>query len=324
MPVKNTAQFLVECLESILHQTCTTWELIAVDDHSTDDSYAILTAFSAKDKRIRVLKNEGAGIICALRRAYADSSGRYITRMDSDDVMMPIKLELLKKQLIRAGRGSVAVGCVSYFSSATLGAGYKKYADWLNGLTCGHDNFSEIYKECVIPSPCWMIYRGDLDLCEAFQPDTYPEDYDLCFRFYQARYNIAGTSEILHRWRDHPGRTSRTHEHYADNRFLDLKFDYFIKLDYHSDYHLCLWGAGKKGKLIARKLIDRGIAFSWISNNEKKIGRDIYGVMIQSSTVINRDNKKQYIIAVANEKEQAEIVSEICRAHRAANCFYFC
>jgi len=52
-------------------------------------------------------------------------------------------------------------------------------------LTAKGNNFQEIYKECVIPSPCWMIYRTDMDKCQAFLPNRYPEDYDLCFRFYE-------------------------------------------------------------------------------------------------------------------------------------------
>ena len=59
MPVKNTALFLNECLDSIVNQNELNFELIAIDDHSTDESYSILNNYSNKDSRIKVFKNSG-------------------------------------------------------------------------------------------------------------------------------------------------------------------------------------------------------------------------------------------------------------------------
>ena len=95
MPVKNAQPFLTDCIKSILSQTETDWELVAVNDGSTDNSKAILEQFAQADKRIHVLENNGAGIIAALRLAYSKSQGNLITRMDADDIMPPIKLETL-------------------------------------------------------------------------------------------------------------------------------------------------------------------------------------------------------------------------------------
>ena len=70
MPFKNTWTFLTECLHSIRNQEYTEWELLAVDDHSTDGSYKLLIHFAEMDTRIRVFKNKGKGIIPALRTGY--------------------------------------------------------------------------------------------------------------------------------------------------------------------------------------------------------------------------------------------------------------
>ena len=95
MPVKNADQFLEECLNSIVQQSFSDWELIAIDDHSTDSSYEILGEYQKKDGRIKVFKNQKNGIIHALRGALERSNGSYITRMDADDIMANIKLEEL-------------------------------------------------------------------------------------------------------------------------------------------------------------------------------------------------------------------------------------
>ena len=254
IPFKNTAHFLPECLDSIVNQTYIDWEVLAVNDHSTDTSLELLSSYSQRDKRIKVFQNNGNGIIPALQTAFAQSSGGFVTRMDSDDIMEPNRLEVMVNSLIKYGKEHVAVGKVKYFSNRGISNGYQRYEEWLNQLTSTGNNFEEIYKECVIPSPCWMVYRSDFEQSKGFEPKRYPEDYDLTFRFYEHGFKIIPCDQVLHLWRDYDTRTSRTHEHYAQNYFLDIKLHYFLKLDYDKNRPLVVWGAGFKGKKIAKGL----------------------------------------------------------------------
>ncbi len=307
MPFKDTALFLPECLDSISGQDYDAWELIAVDDHSTDQSRSILQGWAERDPRIRVVPNRGTGIIPALRTALEESRGLLISRMDSDDRMAPGRLQAMTSQLLQKGRGHIALGLVRYFSHGGISDGYARYERWLNDLTRVGSNFTEIYKECVIPSPCWMVYREDLERCGSFRPNRYPEDYDLCFRFYEAGMKCLPSSQILHHWRDYDHRTSRTSEHYAQNYFLDIKLHYFLKLDRNPSRPLVIWGAGSKGKTIAKYLKGKGHPFRWLCDNPKKIGKKIYGVRMEHYSVLNSLPKAQSIISVANQVAQLEI-----------------
>lgn len=256
-----------------------------------------------------VFNNKGTGIIQALRTAYDLSKGQLITRMDSDDFMTVDKLRVMVDSLLEHGKGQLAVGQVKYFSDQGISNGYARYEKWLNALTQAGSNYSAIYKECVIPSPCWMAYRDDLDSCGAFIPDRYPEDYDLAFRFYEKGLKCIPCNQVLHHWRDYDYRTSRTSAHYAQNYFLDIKLHYFLKLDYNPDRPLTLWGAGKKGKEIAKGLQKQNIPFQWLCDNPKKIGKEIYGKeMLHYSTLEALENA-QIIITVANDEAQAMIRS---------------
>ena len=325
-PFKNTAQFLPECIESILGQSYENWELIAVDDHSSDDSQDVMQSYAQQDSRIQVFKNEGQGIIAALRLAYSKSQGKFITRMDSDDVMFPHKLKVLKSKLEKSGKGHIAIGQVKYFSEQGISDGYSRYEKWINGLTAKGNNYDEIYKECVIPSPCFMVYRDDLTDCDAFQPDRYPEDYDLTFRFYQQGIKCLPCDQLLHYWRDYPTRTSRTHIHYANNTFLAIKLYYFLLLDYDSQRPLTLWGAGEKGKFIAKGLIEKGIPFHWICDNPKKIGHKIYRQEMKGVSFLQAMRQPQSIITVANKHSQEEIKIHMAeRGHQPVkDYFFFC
>ena len=135
MPVKNAVPFLAECIDSIISQSFKDWELIAVDDGSTDGSFKILQTYEKSDDRITAYQNDGSGIIDALRLAYSHSQGEMITRMDADDLMTTDKLQVLQQNLQNHGVGHLAVGGVKYFSAETLGDGYLRYEKWLNELT---------------------------------------------------------------------------------------------------------------------------------------------------------------------------------------------
>ena len=322
MPVKNADLFLDECIESIISQSYSNWELLAVNDNSTDETLEILKRFSTLDSRITAVNNQKNGIIEALKTGYNISKGGFITRMDADDVMPKIKLEKLQKLLIISGKGFVATGLVKYFSEKPLGNGYIKYEQWLNDLSSKGLNYSEIYKECPIPSPCWMMWKDDFELCGGFNSETYPEDYDLAFRMYQNKIQPKCSNEILHHWRDSENRASRINNNYKDNHFIPLKIKHFKDIDYNPNNQLYLWGAGKKGKKIAQALLKNNIPFRWLCNYQSKIGRNIYEIIMEDCDAVNLNNS-QIIIAVANESDQKEILKTILKFN-STNYFYFC
>ena len=305
MPVKNAAPYIEECIQSIIEQTFTNWELIAINDHSTDSSENIIRKHSALDTRIKLHHNIDSGIINALKLAYSKSNGSFITRMDADDIMNPNKLSALLNHLQVKGKGWVVTGCVKYFSSKKqLNEGYQQYENWINALTKKENNYTEIYKECVIPSPCWMLNKDDLDKIGGFNSSIYPEDYDLAFRMYYGGIQITGVKDVLHLWRDYPERTSRNDPNYSNNAFPLIKTHYFLKHELKNNEDLILWGAGKKAKAIAKIFIEKKVIFRWITNNPKKIGKHIYGQKIINTDNILISDNSQVIIAIASKNFQ--------------------
>ncbi|WP_422859794.1 glycosyltransferase family 2 protein [Flagellimonas sp. S174] len=326
IPFKNTELFLKDCLDSILKQTYTHWEAILIDDASTDSSLEIVSQYKKKDTRIKVFANNGQGIIPALQTAYKNCNGQFITRMDSDDIMLPQRLKKMMDSLVLSGEGHLAVGQVKYFSDRGISNGYERYEAWLNRLTSSGTNYKEIYKECVVPSPCWMVFRSDFEQCGGFNSNRYPEDYDLTFRFYQNGLKIIPCDEVLHLWRDYDSRTSRTSEHYAQNYFLDIKLHYFLKLDYNPDRPLMIWGAGFKGKSIAKGLLEKDVDFVWLCDNPNKIGKKIYDQPLHHFSRISSISEPQSIITVANEDEQKKIISFFDQLGHvmSKDYFFFC
>jgi len=326
LPVFNAAPFLRACLDSIRTQSLENWELLVVDDYSTDDSWQILRDFAEMDARIRFFKNNEKGIIPALKMAFFHSQGEFITRMDADDLMPVDKLSNLHQALLKEGVGHVITGKVAYFSDVDLGDGYKKYESWLNGLVERHTHFEDLYRECVLPSPAWLINRSDLIKAGAFDSERYPEDYDLCFRFYKQNFKIVGIPETVHLWRDHPDRTSRNNPIYADQNYLELKLYWFTKLQKNTQRPLVIWGAGKKGKYIARYFLKYNHSFHWITDNPKKQGINIYNQFLKPSEFINTINNLIILIAVATPTGRKEIKDFLEKHNRkkGKDYFWFC
>lgn len=323
MPVRNGIPFLRDCLDSIIEQTYTHWQLHIVDDHSTDDTAQVLQEYADADQRIMTYSNTGTGIIDALRLAYANTRGQLITRMDADDIMPANKLRLMVEGIASTNDLTVVTGNVEYFSESGVGDGYRRYQEWLNGLGKRQSHWQEIYKECVIASPCWMMRRLDFEHIGAFESDTYPEDYDLCFRMYQYGCKVLHIDQTLHLWRDHGARASRNDEHYSDNRFLDIKLNYYQHIEIQPGDLITIIGAGTKGKKIAKCLSKHNISIRWITNNPNKIGHDIYGnVLLGYQPSLLQTSTSKVIVAIANPQEQKEVLKDLPkRKNNIYHCF---
>ncbi len=96
MPIYNAEKYLAKTLESILKQTFTDFEVIAINDGSTDGSEAILHEFQQRDRRIHVFSQQNAGLIETLNRGLTYIKAEYISRIDADDIALP---ELFAKQV---------------------------------------------------------------------------------------------------------------------------------------------------------------------------------------------------------------------------------
>lgn len=93
MPVYNASAYIRESIDSILQQTYTNWELVLVNDASTDDSAAIIHSY--QDPRIRYFENEkNSGIVATRNRCLEAASGTYIAVLDNDDLATPDRLRL--------------------------------------------------------------------------------------------------------------------------------------------------------------------------------------------------------------------------------------
>ncbi|HQY88296.1 MAG TPA: glycosyltransferase family 2 protein, partial [Tepidisphaeraceae bacterium] len=93
LPAHNAAPFVEQAVRSTLAQTHKRFELLAIDDGSTDETLQILNKLAREDDRVRIISHENMGMGRSLNHALGEARFEWIARMDADDVMLPNRLE---------------------------------------------------------------------------------------------------------------------------------------------------------------------------------------------------------------------------------------
>lgn len=114
VPVYNVRPYLKRCLNSILEQTFTNFELILVNDGSKDGSAFVLEEYAKKDKRIRIIHQENMGVSVARNHAIDEAKGDYITFIDSDDFVEDFYLDHLYQAAVSTGSDITATNFSSF------------------------------------------------------------------------------------------------------------------------------------------------------------------------------------------------------------------
>ncbi len=112
VPVYQVEAYLPACVDSILNQSYSNWELILVDDGSRDNSGSLCDAYAARDRRIRVYHQENRGVSAARNMGLELAGGEYIAFVDSDDLIKPDYLEVLYRNLAEHG-ADIACCCAA-------------------------------------------------------------------------------------------------------------------------------------------------------------------------------------------------------------------
>lgn len=197
VPAYNAASTLRETLEAVLVQTCEDWELIVVDDGSTDETLPIAEEYAARDARVRVLSQENKGSAGAYNSGVAAATGDFVTICSADDLLMPRHLSEMS---------AFAEACPDYeiYSSN----GYFLYEDRSQELVYDGEDWAHersLSLASVIDACFFSVgatYRRDLfRLTGGYRSEIYGEDYDFWLRAMArgARHRYTPSASAVHR-----------------------------------------------------------------------------------------------------------------------------
>jgi glycosyltransferase involved in cell wall biosynthesis len=278
MPCGNAAATVDEAIESILAQSLGDFELIAVDDGSSDGTRERLSRWEHHDARVRVLSIARCGIIGALNAGLAACRAPLVARMDADDVAAPARLELQAALLDREPGVAVAGCLVEVFPEAAAREGMRVYVEWLNGLCTPEAIARAIFIESPLVHSSVVMRREWVERVGGYQEHGWAEDYDLWLRLHLAGARFAKVEQVLLRWREHPGRLTWTDRRYAVENFLRAKARYLCLGPLRECSAVLVWGAGMMGRRLARHLQREGAPLSaFVDIDPRKIGRQRRG-----------------------------------------------
>jgi hypothetical protein len=198
--------------------------------------------------------------------------------MDADDIARPERLRL-QLACFDADPGLGLCGGRVGMLGESLGSGRRRYEDWVNALVRHDDIVRELFVECPLPHPTFMMPRDWYERIGGYQDCAWPEDYDLVMRLWLAGARFGKPEEVMLDWRDHPGRLSMNDPRYGEAAFRALKRFYLAQIPGRAGRPLYQWGAGEVGKRWLREW-GSGAPVAVVDINPRKIGRTIHGVRV--------------------------------------------
>jgi glycosyltransferase involved in cell wall biosynthesis len=280
LPVRDAERTLGECLRSLTSQSLAEHEVVAVDDHSTDGSRALLESAARQDPRLRVLASHGHGLVAALNTAARAARAPLLARMDADDVCHADRLRAQARRFDDERALDVLGTRVRLIGGGAPNAGMRRYVEWLNGLAHHEDIVRDLYVESPLAHPTVMMRADLLARLGGYRAFDGPEDYDLWLRARAAGARFASLAAVLLDWRDGPSRLTRTDARYGAERFREVKLR-ALERGVLSHRAVVVWGAGPVGKGWCRALLARGHRVAaFVEVHPRRIGERIHGVPV--------------------------------------------
>jgi glycosyltransferase involved in cell wall biosynthesis len=215
MPAYNVRRYVGEAIDSVLSQTLPDFELLIIDDGSTDDTPHILAGYAGRDERIQILTRQNGGIAAALNAGLAHARGTFIARMDADDVCLPERFE---KQVayLNAHPQCVLVGSRVLLIDPDGEPLYQ-----MDSVELEHEKIDQLLLQAQwsIVHPSIMMRAQAVRQIGGYNDLAPVEDHDLFLRLAEVG-RLVNLPEVLLKYRKHPQNSVRV---LADRRVNALK-----------------------------------------------------------------------------------------------------
>ena len=299
MPVRDAAATLGSCLDSIQAQRFTDFELLVIDDASSDATHQMVSERAAADPRIRLLRAPRRGLVACLNAGLGQARASLIARMDSDDVMDRERLGLQRDYLQQHPDVGVVASRVRAFPADRVQAGTREYLRWQNACLDSDALRDEVYVECPITHPSAMFRLATVIAAGGYRDGDFPEDYELWLRLTARGCRMAKIDRCLLHWRQRDDSLSRRDPRYSRDAFDRLRARY-LALDGRlgSGRPLVFWGAGRRTRQRARHFVALGFApCAWIDVDPRKIGNRIHDVPVVAPEWLDRRQPRPFVLA---------------------------
>ena len=227
MPVYNGEKYLKEAIDSILSQTYKDFEFIILNDGSTDNSLKIIKKYIQKDARVILITRENRGLITSLNEGIKKAQGRYIARMDADDISLPTRFKEQVKFMEDNKDISICGTSIILFNES----GNIKPVKY---PTSDSDIKFILMFTSAFAHPSVMMKR-DIFMKLKYEHYKYAEDYKLWIDIALAGYKMGNLDEVLLRYRIHSQQVSIVKNDVQLAKSHEMGMDYLNHLENTQD-----------------------------------------------------------------------------------------
>jgi len=302
---------LAEALDSLTAQTDPDFEVVVVDDGSTDGTAAVALACAEGDPRIQVYRRPPKGLVAALIFGLTVCRGRFVVRMDADDRARPERLERQLALLTRDARLAVVDGQVRFFRDVgSVPGGMQRYQRWVNGVIEPEDFDRLLLVESPVVHPAATFRRDAVVSLGGYREGPFPEDYDLWLRLHAAGWRFRKLPEVVVEMRDRPGRLTRTDARYGKDGFRWVRQMWLTQTVLTKSRLVVLWASRKESRPWLRWLLAQGhTVVALVDVDPRKIGAIRKGVSVVSTEALPELDTEIALVAVGGIGARAQ-----CRA----------
>lgn len=269
LPFYNAASTLNQAVDSIVNQSLTDWELILVDNASTDGSSLLAEKWAKRDSRIQLIRCERKGIAHALNQSLELVNSDFIARMDADDVSYSDRFER-QLNFLKENPEIGVVSCQADFQSSLEKAeGYAHFVNWQNGILSPDQHWINRFKESPVAHPTVLFRTELIRQFGSYSVEPIPEDYELWLRWMENGVRFAKIPEKLFLWTDSADRLSRNNANYSEEAFFKVKGRYLSSwMNYHveSTTKVVACGTSKECRQRATWLMEAGMRIDYLTD----------------------------------------------------------
>ncbi|WP_321347635.1 glycosyltransferase family 2 protein [uncultured Draconibacterium sp.] len=309
LPFFNAKLTLQRAIESILKQTFTNFELLLVNNNSTDKSDEIAGQAAQNDSRIVLLNEKVRGVANAMNCGLKNARGRFIARMDADDVAQLKRLEKQYNFLEKNASIDFVGSEVEYIPHIPETAGFRRFVNWANSFHRPEEIGLKQFIEIPVINPTIFFRRELFEKYGGCRDGNFPEDYEMQLRYLSRGAEMAKLPDKLLTWHDYSTRLTRTDERYSTEAFFQTKALYFKKWsEKNNPFHpvIWIWGAGRKTRQRSAFLREQGLKIEGFIDIKKS----------KADSVFYKDLPKRgqmFIVSMVTNTGAGQKISEFLR-----------
>lgn len=245
IPYSNSENCLENAVRSILNQTFDDFQILLINNNSTDNSPNIAWMLSAEDKRISLYTERRAGVSYAANLGIKNSKGLYISFMDANDYSFPERLARQVEYLDKHENIDIVSSLINYNTDIIKSGHFRDYANWTNTIIEYEDIFINRFIDQPFVSSTIMVRKNVFEEHGYFLHGDFPESYELILRWLSIGLKIYKIPEVLLSWNNVSSRIIHNSQKYRPAAYYTIKSIFLAQWLNDNDHpYVWIWGAG--------------------------------------------------------------------------------